>query len=76
MLYPHDLDSMFTVGGLPEGITALQRLQRLQLDNCVTEPLARSISQLTQLTSLDLSQDDHGVCDLVTVQVRCILVMV
>ena len=75
MLDPHSLDSMFTVGGLPEGITALQRLQHLRLRNCATEPLAHGISQMTQLTSLDLSQDCPGVCDIVTTQVRCILVV-
>ena len=58
MLYPHSLSTMFTVGGLPEGITALQRLQRLRLNQCVTAPLACSISQLTQLTSLEFLQDE------------------
>jgi hypothetical protein len=57
----HQLESyatMFTVGGLPEGIAALQRLQHLRLYNCVTAPLARGISQMTQLTSLKIQRGD------------------
>jgi hypothetical protein len=57
----HDLDTpqdMFSVGGLPDGITALQRLQHLRLDNCVTAPLTQSISGLTQLTCLEITQDE------------------
>jgi hypothetical protein len=78
MLDPHTLDSMFTVGGLPEGITALQRLQHLRLGNCVTEPLARDIRQMTQLTSLDLLQDRPDVydLDLEGAQVCCIRAVV
>lgn len=56
MLQPYTLDTMFTVGSLPEGITALQRLQHLRLADCVTEPLARGIGQMTQLTSLEFWQ--------------------
>jgi hypothetical protein len=47
-------EMVFTVGGLPEGITALQRLQHLRLGNCMTEPLAVGVSRLTQLTSLKI----------------------
>ena len=57
----HDLDmprDMFSVGGLLEGITAVQRLQHLRLDNCVTAPLTQSISRLTQLTCLEIAQDE------------------
>lgn len=57
----HDLDTpknMFSVGGLPEGISALQRLQHLRLDNCMTAPLTQSISHLTQLTCLEITQDE------------------
>jgi hypothetical protein len=67
-------EMMFTVGGLPEGITALQRLQRLRLGNCVTEQLTRGISRLTQLTSLEIvgadlcDEDIHGPS---SVAVRC-----
>jgi hypothetical protein len=50
--------TMFTVGGLPEGITALQRLQHLRLTDCVTAPLALGIDQLTQLTSLEIFSGD------------------
>ena len=78
MLEPYTLDSMFTVGGVPEGITALQRLQHLRLGN-VTEPLAGGISQmmqLTQLTSLDLLQDHPAIFDLEISQVRCTRVVV
>ena len=58
-------ETMFTVGGLPEGITALQRLQHLRLYNCLTEPLAGGISRLSQLTSVSIissdlhSEDNH-----------------
>ena len=76
MLEPYTLDSMFTVGGLPEGITALHSLQHLRLGNCLTEPSARNIGQMTHLTSLDLSQDHPGVFDLEIRQVRCIRVVV
>jgi hypothetical protein len=78
MLDPHSLDSMFTVGGLLEGITALQRLQHLRLGNCVTQPLAHGVSQMTHLTSLDLLQDrpDGYEFDLEGPQVRCIRVVV
>jgi hypothetical protein len=52
--------TMFTGGGLPEGITALQRLQHLRLFNCVTAPLTSGISRLTQLTSLTILGDPFG----------------
>lgn len=63
---------MFTAGGLPEGITALQRLQRLRLFNCVTAPLTSGISRLTQLTSLEVLSDpyDEDVYDPEPVAVR------
>jgi hypothetical protein len=41
-----------------EAITALTQLRHLRLDACVTAPLTRSISQLTQLTSLEVNYDD------------------
>ena len=55
---PESYETMFTVGGLPEGITALQRLQHLRLRDCVTAPLALGISRLTQLTSLEILSGD------------------
>ena len=57
----HQVDeykTMFTVGGLPEGMTVLQRLQHLRLGNCITEPLACDLSQFRQLTSLEIPSDD------------------
>ena len=51
-------DTMFTMGGLSEGFTILQRLQHLRLGNCITEPLACDLSQFTQLTSLEIPADD------------------
>lgn len=57
----HEVEShewMFAVDGLPEGITALQRLQHLRLANCLVKPLTLSISQLTQLTSLEILDED------------------
>jgi hypothetical protein len=63
-LIMHDVESyqtMFTVGGLPEGISVLQRLQYLRLSDCVTAPLTHGISQLTQLTRLDVHSGD--LCD-------------
>ena len=56
----HELASSegFIVGGLPEGITALQRLQHLRLDKCVTAAPTHSISRLTQLTCLEVTQDE------------------
>ena len=47
------------VGNLPDGITALQRLQHLRLGCCITIPLAPSISCLTQLTCLELIHDEQ-----------------
>lgn len=47
------------VGGLSAGITALQRLARLRLQNVVTAPLTDSVSQLTNLTSLGLYSDEY-----------------
>ena len=44
---------------VPADITALQHLQHLGLRDCVTEPLPRSLSQMTQLTSLDITQDEY-----------------
>ena len=44
---------------VPAGITALQRLQHLGLRNTVTAPLPRTLSQLTCLTSLDVTQDKY-----------------
>lgn len=43
---------------VPAGITALQHLQHLGLWDCVTAPLPRTLSRMTQLTSLDITQDD------------------
>lgn len=57
----HEVEShewMFAVDGLPEGISALQRLQHLRLANCLVKPLTVSISQLTQLTSLEILDED------------------
>jgi hypothetical protein len=53
---PNGTDAMLSVGGIPWDITALQRLQRLRLDECVTAPLPRSIGRMTQLTSLSILQ--------------------
>lgn len=54
----HELDTCeedgLSVDGLPEGITALQRLQHLRLGNCMTAPLTHGISRLTQLTCLEI----------------------
>jgi hypothetical protein len=47
---------MFTVGSLPEGITALQRLEHLRLHDCTTESPKCGISQLTQLTNVEFWQ--------------------
>jgi hypothetical protein len=44
---------------VPAGITALQHLQHLGLRNCVTAPLPRSLSQMTRLTSLDVTQESR-----------------
>ena len=54
MLNPHSLDTMFNVGGLPEGISRLRSLRQLRLVNCMTASLARAISLLTQLTRLEV----------------------
>ena len=40
---------------IPAGITMLHRLQHLGLRHCVTGPLPRSMRQMTQLTSLDVT---------------------
>ena len=37
----------FTVGSLPRGVTALQSLRHLRLEECVTATLTRGISRLT-----------------------------
>jgi hypothetical protein len=59
----HELDTpeedTLSVDGLPEGITALQRLQRLRLGNCMTAPLTHAISRLTQLTCLEITQHEQ-----------------
>lgn len=68
-------ETMFTVGGLPEGITALRRLQHLRLGDCITEPLACDLSQFTQLTSLEIPTKDvhdHNIYDPDPVTVRCL----
>jgi hypothetical protein len=44
--------------GLPEGITALQRLQHLRLGNCMSSPRTQSISRLTQLSCLEITHDE------------------
>jgi hypothetical protein len=44
--------------GDAEAVTVLQRLQRLRLSCCMTAPLTRHISKLTQLTSLEVIYDD------------------
>jgi hypothetical protein len=57
-MYREEWDWMrFSVGGLPKGITALQSLQHLRLEECVMAPLTSGIKRLTQLTSLEI------VCD-------------
>ena len=59
----HELDTCeedgLSVDGLPEGITALQRLQHLRLGNCKTAPLTHAISRLTQLTCLEIPQHEQ-----------------
>jgi hypothetical protein len=63
------------MGGLPEAFTILQRLQHLRLGNCITEPLACDLCQLTQLTSLEIpsdDMDDHGIHVPGPVAVRCL----
>lgn len=52
-------------GELSDGITSLQRLARLRLQNVLTQPLTDSVSRLTNLTSLGLyseryTDDDFG----------------
>lgn len=54
------MEAMYAVGCVPTGITTLQRLQHLRLDNCVRAPLPGGISQMTQLTSLHILQGDFG----------------
>ena len=44
---------------VPAGITVLQRLQHLGLRHCVAGPLPRSMRQMTQLTSLDVMQQEY-----------------
>jgi hypothetical protein len=39
----------------------LQRLQRLGLRHCVTAPLPRSMCQMTQLTDLDVTEQDSNI---------------
>lgn len=75
-LYELAPNTRFCVGGLPEELAALQRLQHLQLGNCVTAPLTQSISCLTQLTHLEITQneqdhDDWDVLDKVMVRRAC-----
>lgn len=41
-------------GGMSEGITALQRLARLRLQDVLSAPLTDAVSVLTNLTSLGL----------------------
>jgi hypothetical protein len=47
------------VANLPEGITALQRLQHLRLGCCITTPLTPSISRLTQFMCLEILHDEQ-----------------
>ena len=47
------------VCSVPAGITALRHLQHLELRDCVTAALPRSLSQMTRLTSLVITQDEH-----------------
>jgi hypothetical protein len=54
----------FTVGSLPDGITSLQRLRHLRLEECVTATLTRSIERLTQLTSLEILSDQLIIQDI------------
>lgn len=58
MLTPRELDTMFTVGGLPDAITVLQNLQHLRLQNCAMGRLTCSISRLARLTTLEVVHDD------------------
>ena len=48
-------------GGLSEGITALQQLARLRLQNVLTAPLIHTVSELTKLTSIALCSEDYSV---------------
>jgi hypothetical protein len=48
-------------GGLSEGITALQQLARLRLQNVLTAPLIHTVSELTNLTSIALCSEDYSV---------------
>lgn len=40
--------------GLPDGMSALQRLESLRLYNCLSQQLNSNVSKLTQLSSLDV----------------------
>lgn len=46
---------------MSDGITALQRLARLRLENVLMEPLTTAISALTNLTSIGLHSHDYYV---------------
>ena len=48
-------------GGLSEGITALQKLAQLRLQNVLTAPLTDAVSELTNLTSIGLCSEDYTV---------------
>jgi hypothetical protein len=47
-------DECLVAGGLSDGITALQRLARLRLQNVLTAPLTDAVSALSTLTSMYL----------------------
>lgn len=44
-----------------EGITALQKLARLRLQNILTAPLTDAVSALTKLTSIALCSENYTV---------------
>jgi hypothetical protein len=46
-------------GGLSDGITALQRLVELRLENVLTEPLKDAVSALTNLTYISLHSFEY-----------------
>lgn len=48
--------------GLPDGISALQRLESLRLDDCLSQRLNSNVSKLTRLSSLHVTtfrKPDH-----------------
>ena len=51
-------------GGMSEGITALQRLARLRLQDVLSAPLTDAVSVLTNLTSLGLCTQPSSYLDL------------